>query len=40
MGKRDLPRVGLAVGRPPSHRRLPEEGPERWLRTAQRPLFA
>ena len=40
-GKRQLPRAGLTLGRPPAHRRLPEEGPERWLRpSSQRPLFA
>jgi thioester reductase-like protein len=40
-GKRQLPRVGLRLGRPPAHRRLPEEGPEGWLRrSSQRPLFA
>jgi long-chain acyl-CoA synthetase len=40
-GKRELPRAGLGLGRPPAHRRLPEMGPEQWLRRSQRqPLFA
>jgi len=39
-GKRKLSRVGLALGRPPAHRRLPEVGPEQWLRpTPRQPLF-
>ena len=40
-GKRELPRSGLGVGRPPAHRRLPEVGPEQWLwGRSQQPLFA
>jgi thioester reductase-like protein len=40
-GKRKLSRVGLALGRPPAHRRLPEVGPEQWLRRSPRQsLFA
>jgi len=38
-GKRKLSRVGLGLGHPPAHRRLPEVGPEQWLaRSRRRPL--